>query len=111
MTGFISKIGNSKLFKRPPMRASRVDIVPPAPAPGRSGIAICAIMRNEEHHIADWLRFHAVAGVSEFFLYDNLLTDGTVRAAQSVSAIRTTIFPVLERMCCSIKTPKLKVYA
>ena len=46
--------------------ASRVNIVAPKPASNRSDLAICAIMRNEERHIGDWLRFHAAAGVKYF---------------------------------------------
>lgn len=84
-----------KLFKKSPARASRVNIVPPAPEKIErgGGLAICAIMRNEERHIGDWLRFHAVAGVRNFYLYDNLSTDGTVVAARKVSGIRMTILP------------------
>ncbi len=83
----------NRLLEIPPARASRVDIVPPEPAASRSGVAICAIMRNEERHIGDWLRFHAAAGVRDFYLYDNLSTDGTVEAARSVPGIRTTVLP------------------
>lgn len=93
MIEFITEKAISRLFKRSLSRASRVDIIPPTPAPSRSGLAICAIMRNEERHIGDWLRFHAAAGVSDFYLYDNLSTDGTVQEAQNVPAVRTTILP------------------
>ncbi len=53
---------------------------PPAPLPGRSGIAIVLIVRNEERHIAEWARFHALAGVRHFHVYDNGSTDDTIPA-------------------------------
>ena len=83
----------NKFFKKSTARASRVNIIAPTPASKRAGLAICAIMRNEERHIGDWLRFHAAAGVQKFYLYDNLSTDGTVAAARKVPGIRVMILP------------------
>lgn len=83
----------SNLLKRSALRASRINITTPLPNADRAGLAICAIMRDEERHIGDWLRFHAAAGVRDFYLYDNLSQDGTVDAARAVPGIRTTILP------------------
>lgn len=90
---FFTETGIGRLFRRSPARASRVDIVPPTPTPGRSDIAICAIMRNEERHIGDWIRFHALAGVRDFYLYDNLSSDETVERASAVPGVNVTILP------------------
>ena len=51
---------------------------PPTPAPDRHGIAVVLIVRNEERHIAEWARFHALAGVRHFVIYDNGCSDRTV---------------------------------
>jgi hypothetical protein len=94
-----------QFWARSPLRASRVDIVPPGPAADRAGLAICAIMRNEERHIGDWLRFHAAAGVLDFYLYDNLSTDDTIAAARAVRGVRTTILPW--RLSTTSSKPKM----
>lgn len=51
---------------------------PPAPLAGRAGLALVLIVRNEERHIAEWARFHVLAGVRHFYVYDNGCTDGTL---------------------------------
>ncbi len=38
---------------------------------------ICAIIKNEEKYILEWLEFHRKIGVDRFFLYDNESTDAT----------------------------------
>ncbi len=38
-------------------------------------IAICAIMKNEENYIYEWLSYHYTVGVRRFFIYDNGDTD------------------------------------
>ena len=73
---------------------TKIAIAPPGPAPGRNGIAIVLIVRNEARHIAEWARFHHGAGVSRFFVYDNACSDGTIdvlRAALPEAAL--TVIP------------------
>ncbi len=45
---------------------TRIEIDPPAPRPGRQGLGLVLIMRNEAAHIAEWARFHVLAGVRHF---------------------------------------------
>ncbi|MCE2121787.1 glycosyltransferase [Streptococcus thermophilus] len=40
-------------------------------------LAIVAIIKNEGQYIEEWLRYHIVAGVQKFFLYDNDSSDNT----------------------------------
>ena len=56
---------------------------PPLPIPGRQGIAVAAIIRNEARHLPEWLRYHAYAGVSAFYLYDDGSTDGSADVARA----------------------------
>lgn len=48
------------------LRASKIDIKSPIADAQRAGIALKAIVKKEEHYIADWLLFHALAGVTDF---------------------------------------------
>lgn len=41
-------------------------------------LAICAVVRNEEAYLEEWIKFHQAQGVKWFFLYENQSTDGTV---------------------------------
>jgi hypothetical protein len=59
-------------------RISKFGIVPPRPAPGRHGIAIALIVRDEERHVGEWASFHARAGVRSFIVYDNGCRDDTL---------------------------------
>jgi hypothetical protein len=56
---------------------------PPKAVPGRQGLAIAAIIRNEARHLTEWLRYHAYAGVSAFYLYDDGSTDGSAEIARA----------------------------
>ena len=40
-------------------------------------LAIVAIIKNEGQYIEEWVRYHIVAGVQKFFLYDNDSSDNT----------------------------------
>lgn len=66
-----------RFFKARPI--SKLTVVPPKPFGGRQGVAIAIIVKNEETHIEEWVRFHLLAGVCHFIVYDNGSTDGTVR--------------------------------
>ena len=59
-------------------KISKIGIIPPQAVPGRSGVAIALIVRNEARHVAEWAEFHLRAGVSRFLVYDNGSTDGTI---------------------------------
>jgi hypothetical protein len=59
-------------------KISKIGIVPPKPEPGREGVAIALIVRNEARHIREWAAFHHRAGVRRFLIYDNGSTDGTI---------------------------------
>jgi hypothetical protein len=59
-------------------KISRIGITPPRPDPGRAGIAIALIVKDEAAHIGEWARFHHRAGVRHFLVYDNGGSDGTI---------------------------------
>jgi len=68
-------------------KISKIAITPPAPSPHRTGLAIAAIVRDEEHHIGEWAAFHLAAGVRRFIVYDNGCTDATL------AVLRDTVPP------------------
>lgn len=74
-------------FKKKPPFSKHIAITPPNPAPGRHGVAIAAIIKNEGAYIEEWLRFHVAVGVRHFYLYD----DGSVD--ESISIVRRTLSP------------------
>lgn len=41
-------------------------------------LAICVIVRDEARHIAEWLEFHRLVGVTRFFVYDDRSEDDTL---------------------------------
>ena len=43
----------------------------------KSYAAICAIVKDEERYIAEWIAYHQVVGFDKMFLYDNGSTDLT----------------------------------
>ncbi len=80
----------SRLF-RP---ITKIAITPPPAAPNREGIAIVLIVKNEARHIAEWARFHHSAGVSQFFVYDNACSDGTIEVLRaSLPGNALTVIP------------------
>lgn len=54
-----------------------LSFAPPAPKPGRHGVAIVACVKNEAAYITEWLRFHRAVGIRHFILYDHGSTDET----------------------------------
>ena len=86
-------------FLKWPGSITRIALDPPAPQPGRSGLALVLIVRNEERHIAEWARFHALAGVAHFHVYDNGCSDGTLAALRgALPAGLLTITPWDQRL-------------
>lgn len=78
---------------RTPKLATRIAITPPKPAASRDPLALVLIARNEGKRLADWLTFHAIAGVSHVILYDNGSTDDTVAIALNFKGCPVTIVP------------------
>ncbi len=74
-------------------KIGRIGITPPAPEPGRHGVAIVLIVRNEAAHIAEWAEFHARAGARGFLVYDNGCTDATLPILRETLAARLTVVP------------------
>ena len=71
---------------------TKIGIDPPVARPGREGLALVLIVRNEAAHIAEWARFHVLAGVRHFYVYDNGCTDGTIDALGFLGG-RLTVVP------------------
>jgi hypothetical protein len=59
-------------------KIGKIGIVPPKPDPGREGVAVALIVKDEARHIREWAAFHLRAGVRHFLIYDNGGTDATV---------------------------------
>jgi hypothetical protein len=81
------------------LKISQVGLRPPAPLPGRHGVGIAAIMRNEARHAPEWARFHHAAGVRRFVIYDDGSSDGTAEAlARALPAEALTVIPWAQRL-------------
>lgn len=78
-------------FKRRPI--TKLVFEPPAPDPGRTGVALVLIVRNEERHIGEWARFHRVAGAGHVVVYDNGCTDATIPRMKAELGDRLTVLP------------------
>jgi hypothetical protein len=69
------------------------------PQPDRHGIAIAAILRNEERHVAEWAAFHFLSGVRHFLIYDDASTDATVAILRTVlPPDALTVLPWAQRL-------------
>ncbi len=42
-------------------------------------LAVCAIAKNEDHFLEEWLAYHCAIGVEHFYIYDNM-SDTPIRA-------------------------------
>ncbi|ARC89017.1 glycosyltransferase family 92 protein [Rhodovulum sp. MB263] len=78
------------LFNRP---ITKLSFAPPAPRPGRRGLAIVLIVKNEARHIGEWAQFHRAAGVAHVYAYDNGSTDGTAAELAAALGDRLTLLP------------------
>jgi len=47
--------------------------------------AVCAILRNEEQYVLEWLAYHLLQGADRFLVYDNGSTDRTLELVASAS--------------------------
>ncbi|ALG90144.1 MULTISPECIES: glycosyltransferase family 2 protein [Actibacterium] len=79
------------LLSRKPV--TKLALTPPDPQPGRAGIALVLIVRNEARHIGEWAAFHLQAGVAHVVVYDNGCTDGTIGVLRDVLGDRLTVMP------------------
>jgi len=41
-------------------------------------LTMCAIVKNEEPYLEEWLRYHSLQGVEHFYIHDDYSTDGTM---------------------------------
>ena len=80
-------------FLKRSLSITRIGIDPPKPASDRHGIAIVLIVRNEAAHIAEWARFHSIAGVRHFIVYDNGCSDATIPILRETMGDAVTITP------------------
>jgi hypothetical protein len=83
------------MFWRLPVlgKISKIGIRPPAPEPGREGVAVAAIVKDEARHVGEWAAFHAHAGVRRFLVYDNGCTDATLAILRETLGERLTVTP------------------
>ncbi|TNC48300.1 glycosyltransferase family 92 protein [Rubellimicrobium rubrum] len=69
-------------------------VVPPEPEPGRGGLAVVAIIRNEGPYLREWALFHLAGGVRRFIVYDNGSTDDGARVLHdTLGPDRLTLLP------------------
>lgn len=50
-------------------------------------VAVCAFVRNEERHIAEWIAYQSIVGFDSIVLYDNMSADATASIATSAGKI------------------------
>ena len=71
-----------------------IQVQSPAPKPGRHGIALVAMVRDEARWIAEWATFYLLAGVRHFFIYDHCCVDRTVHILRDIiPANKLTVIP------------------
>lgn len=49
--------------------------------------AICAIIKNEAHYLAEWIEYHLLIGIERFFIYNNCSTDHTGKILECYSDV------------------------
>jgi hypothetical protein len=79
-------------------KIGRLGIRPPAPEPGRHGLAIVLIVRDEARHVGEWAEFHARAGARAFLVYDDGSADATLPILREVLGDRLTVLPWRQRL-------------
>jgi len=86
----------SRLLARWPI--SRLALESPPAAPGRAGIALILIVRDEERHIGEWAAFHLAAGAAHVYAYDNGCRDRTTRRLHEALGDRLTVIPWAQKL-------------
>ena len=82
------------IWKLPALgKISKIGIVPPEPLPGRDGMAVALIVKNEARHIGEWAEFHRRAGVRQVLVYDNGGTDATVAILRERLGTQCVVVP------------------
>lgn len=89
-------------------KIGRIGLRPPAPEPGRHGLGIALVVRNEADHIGEWAAFHALAGVRRILAYDDGSTDATVAILRDALGERLTIVPWRQRL--SVPGPRWEIH-
>lgn len=72
---------------------TRIAFDPPRPLPDRHGLALVLIVKNEARHAAEWARFHRLAGVRHFHIYDNGSTDDTAEVLRAELGDSVSMIP------------------
>lgn len=72
-------------------------------------VAIAAILKNEGPYLLEWIAFHRVIGIEQFFIADNVSDDGTTElliALDKIGIVNRLPFPNLPG-----QPPQLRAYA
>jgi hypothetical protein len=56
-------------------------------------LSICAIVRNEAPYITEWIAFHRLVGVSQFYIYDDRSDDETMQILNRLSLGDICVLP------------------
>lgn len=80
-----------RLFSRKAI--TKLALTPPAARPGRAGLALVLIVKNEERHIGEWARFHKAAGGRHVYVYDNGCQDRTLDELRTALGAQMTVIP------------------
>jgi hypothetical protein len=71
-------------------------------------MGVCAIFKNEGPYILEWIAFHKSVGIEDFFIADNISTDGSsdlLKSLDKLGVIRLLEFPTP-----SNEAPQLPAY-
>ncbi|CAN5778018.1 glycosyltransferase family 92 protein [soil metagenome] len=75
-------------------KIGKLGIRAPVPEPGRHGLAVVLIARNEAARIGEWAGFHLAAGARHLYVYDNGSSDATLPVLRgAVPFERLTVTP------------------
>ncbi|MDI9406762.1 MAG: glycosyltransferase family 92 protein [Chitinophagaceae bacterium] len=81
------------------LKIGRIGLHPPRPLPGRSGLAIVLVVKDEGRHIGEWAHFHRLAGVRHLFVYDDGSSDDTLAALRrEFGPAALTVIPWAQRL-------------